>query len=66
MNEIINTIFFEKDKTISSTYNIKEFNHTVEIDITTLHIKVTEKEISVIYLVNDSDNKYEYCIVRSE
>ena len=57
---------FEKSKTIPSTYVVKAQDISLEIDITTLEIIVTETSIKVVYLVNDSENKYEYYLARSD
>lgn len=65
-NEMKSTIYFEKNKTISSLYTLKEKDITLEIDIKTLDIKVEEKQITITYLVKDSNNKYEYNIEMSD
>lgn len=58
--EIKNTMYFETSKKISSIYNLKENDLTLEINITTISIERTKNEIKIIYLVDDSKNKYEY------
>lgn len=59
-------MFFEKSKTISSTYTIKKEELTFDIDITTLSLTINDNEIKLNYLVTDSNNKYEYYIMRSD
>jgi hypothetical protein len=53
-------MYFNYLKTIPSLYTIKENDLTLEIDITTIDIDITDNEIKIIYLVNDSKNKYKY------
>lgn len=65
-NEIKNTLYFELNKTLSSVYTIKENNLTIEIAIKTLNIVIKENTINIIYLVKDSNNKYEYNIEMSD
>lgn len=59
-------MYFEKSKTISSTYTIKKEEITLDIDITTLSLTINDNEIKLNYLVTDSNNKYEYYIMRSD
>lgn len=59
-------MYFEKSKTISSTYTIKKEELTFDIDITTLSLTINDNEIKLNYLVTDSNNKYEYYIMRSD
>lgn len=63
MNSIL---YFESNKCLSSLYTIKENNITLEIDIKTLKIVMNDNIINIIYLVKDSDNKYEYYIEMSD
>lgn len=59
-------MYFENSKTIPANYTLKDKDITFDIDITTISLDITNNEIKIIYLVNDSNNKYEYYIVRSE
>lgn len=59
-------MYFEKSKTISSTYTIKKEELTFDIDITTLSLTINDNEIKLNYQVTDSNNKYEYYIMRSD
>ena len=59
-------MYFEKSKSISSTYTIKKEELTFDIDITTLSLTINDNEIKLNYQVTDSNNKYEYYIMRSD
>ena len=65
-NEIKSIINFTKNKTKQSNYILKNENITLDIDITTLVIEIDNNAIKIDYLVNDSNDKFEYYIVRSE
>ena len=54
-NDILSTMCFKKNKTIECNYIIK----TNDI---TLSLEINDKYIKVLYLVNDSNTKYEYYI----
>lgn len=61
-NDILSTMCFEKNKTIECNYIIKTNDINLLIEITTLSLEINDKYIKVLYLVNDSDTKYEYYI----
>ena len=61
-NEIKNIIYFESNKTTQSLYTIKENDLTLEIDIKTINIVINNNNINIIYLVKDSNTKYDYNI----
>jgi len=65
-NEIEQTMYFEKNKTISSIYTLKENNITINIDVLTNEIELTENSIRILYTVIDSNISYEYNIEMSE
>jgi len=65
-NEIKNIIYFELNKTISSEYIIKQNNITLDIDIKTLDLVINHNIINIMYLVIDSQSKYEYKIEMSD
>ena len=57
-----NTIYFEQSKRIPSIYTLKENDFDINIDITTKYIENGKNSIKIIYLVNESNNEYEYFI----
>ena len=61
-NDILSTMCFEKNKTIECNYIIKTNDINLFIEITTLSLEINDKYIKVLYLVNDSNTKYEYYI----
>ena len=61
-NEIINTMYFEQNKSISAIYTLKMNNINLDIDITTLSLEIKNNYIKVKYLVKDSEIEYEYYI----
>lgn len=65
-NEIDSTIYFELNKTISSIYTIKENSISIEIDIKTIALDISDNHLKIIYNVVDSNTKYEYYIEMSE
>ena len=64
--EILNVIYFDVKKKISSSYLLKKEDFNIEIDITTISIEKGQNYIKILYLVNDSNNKYEYYLEMSE
>lgn len=66
-NEEINSnIYFEENKILPALYTIKENDLSLEIDIKTESINLTDNYIKLIYTVIDSNTKYEYYIEMSE
>lgn len=65
-NEIDSTLYFEINKTHQAIYLIKENNLSLEINIRTNNIELTDKHIKITYTVIDSNNDYEYYIEMSE
>ena len=65
-NEIEQTMYFEKNKTVSSIYTLKENNITINIDVLTNKIELTENSIKILYTIIDSNISYEYNIEMSE
>ena len=61
-SNIIKWYPFEKNKTIECNYIIKTNDINLFIEITTLSLEINDKYIKVLYLVNDSNTKYEYYI----
>lgn len=59
-------MYFEKNKIASSLYNLKDNNIILEIDILTNDIKLTEKNLKIIYTIVDSNIIYEYNIEMSD
>lgn len=65
-DEIEQTMYFEKNKTISSIYTLKENNITINIDVLTNEIELTKNSIKILYTIIDSNISYEYNIEMSE
>ena len=65
-NEIDSTLYFESNKTHQAIYVIKENDLSLEINIRTNNIEITDKYIKITYTVIDSNNDYEYYIEMSE
>ena len=65
-DEIEQTMYFEKNKTISSIYTLKENNITINIDVLTNEIELTKNSIRILYTIIDSNISYEYNIEMSE
>ena len=64
--EIDSTLYFELNKVIPAIYIIKENNLSLEINVRTNQIELSENYIKVSYTVIDSDTNYEYYIEMSE
>ena len=60
------TMYYELNKTIPSIYTIKENNISVDINIKTEKIKIEENKIYIKYIVEDSNDVFEYTIETSE
>ena len=60
------TMFFELNKEKPSIYTFKEEGYTLEINIKTTYLKITNNTITINYTVTDSNAKYEYKIEMSE
>ncbi len=60
------TMFFELNKTIPSIYTMKEEGYTLEINIKTTYLNITDNLIVIHYDVIDSNESYEYYIEMSE
>lgn len=64
--EFKNILTFSKNRSILSEYIIKENNLSVYIEIKTLNIKKTDKELCVKYEIIDTNIIYEYKITMEE
>ncbi len=60
------TIFFESNKKTNSIYTLKKEDYTLEFEIKTNYLKITNKNIKINYTVIDSNVSYEYNIEMSE
>lgn len=65
-NELDSKLYFELNKVLSATYNIKKNNLSLKIDIRTNNIELNDKYVKITYTVMDSDIDYEYYIEMSE
>lgn len=65
-DEINSNIYFEENKILPALYTIKENDLSLEIDIKTESINLTDNYIRISYTVIDSNTKYEYYIEMSE
>ena len=60
------TMNFEMNKTTSVIYTLKKEEYTIEIEIKTIFLNITENTIEIKYLVKDSNMDYQYKIEMSE
>ena len=65
-NELDSKLYFELNKVLYATYNIKKNNLSLKIDIRTNNIELNDKYVKITYTVMDSDIDYEYYIEMSE
>lgn len=65
-NEIDSTFYFELNKVLPTIYTIKENDLSLEIEIKTEKIEITDKYIKIIYAISETGNQYEYYIEMSE
>lgn len=63
---ITSTLIFEKGKKTSSLYRIKEEDITLEINIKTKYLKISDNLIDIAYTIIDSNTDYQYKIEMSE
>lgn len=64
--EINSTIYFEPQTITTSFYKIKDNDITLEINIKTNQMEITDTTIKIVYTVLDSSIEYEYKIEMSE
>lgn len=60
------TFYFEENKVIPAIYIIRENNISLEINIKTNYLKITNNNIIIKYTVIDSNEEYEYNIEMSD
>lgn len=65
-NEMQHTIIFTLDKVTKSEYYLKEMHTSLEFNIKTTKITITEKKIIINYQVLETENEYEYIIEMSD
>ena len=65
-NEFSHEMIFEKNKTYKSEYFLKELHHSLEFNIETINIKLTENKIDVTYKIKETENIYNYVIELSD
>lgn len=64
--EFVNIIRFAKNKELLSEYTLKENNFTIDLNIKTLDVKISDNFILIKYVVIESDETYEYKIELSD
>jgi len=64
--EFKNILTFHKNRSILSEYIIKENNLCVDIEVKTLELLQSEKEIYIKYEIVDSNTIYEYKIIMED
>ena len=64
--EIIHTMIFNKQKTTVSIYYLKELHHSLEFNIKTTNLKVTNNKVIINYQIQETNNEYEYIIEMSD
>lgn len=66
-NDLIKSnLIFESNKTTHSLYHIKEEDITLEINIKTKYLKITDNIIDIAYTITDSNTDYQYKIEMSD
>ena len=65
-NAIECIMLFEKNKKTTSQYHLKEDAYTIEIEIKTTKLEISDHQIIIKYTVIDSNTNYEYKIEMSE
>lgn len=65
-NEVESTYYFEENKVLPTSYSLKENGLSLNIDIRTNKIEISDNYIKIQYTVIDSNNNYEYYIEMSE
>lgn len=65
-NEFKNILTFSKNRSILSEYIVKENNLSLYIEVETLELTTTEKEIYIKYKIIDSNTIYEYKIIMED
>lgn len=63
---ITSTLIFEKGKKSSSLYQIKKEDITLEINIKTKYLKISDNLIDIAYTIIDSNTDYQYKIEMSD
>ena len=65
-NEFSHEMIFEKNQIHKSEYFLKELHHSLEFNIETINIKLTENKIDIIYKIKETENVYNYVIELSD
>lgn len=65
-NEIQHTMIFNKNKITKSEYYLKDLHTSLEFNINTIVLKITDKKIIINYQVIETNNEYEYIIEMSD
>lgn len=61
-SEMIHTMLFTKEKITKSEYYLKEFNNSLEFNIKTTKLEMTDNKFVINYQVLETNNEYEYII----
>ena len=65
-NEFSHEIKFEQGKTNKSEYFLKELHYSLEFNIETNYIKLTQDKIDIEYKIKETENIYNYVIELSD
>lgn len=65
-SEFINIIKFAKEKQYISEYTLKENNFTIDLNIKTIDLKISDNFLLIKYVVIESDEIFEYKIELSD
>lgn len=65
-NEMQHTIIFNLEKITKSEYYLKEMHTSLEFNIKTTNLKMTDKKFIINYQVLETTNEYEYIIEMSD
>jgi len=65
-DEMQHTMIFNLEKITKSEYYLKEMHTSLDFNIKTTNLKMTDKKIIINYQVLETSNKYEYIIEMSD
>ena len=65
-NEFSHIMIFVKNKTIPSEYYLKESNYSLEFNILTTELILTNNKLEITYKIEESENTYNYVLEMSD
>lgn len=64
--EMQHTMIFNSNKITKSEYYLKDLHTSLEFNIKTTHLSITDKKITINYQVLETNNEYKYIIEMSD